>query len=110
MWAAAEDGLTLIAASIPMLRPILRAVLPGSTAGRSGYSDMGGHELKGSAHDAARIFSGKDASRNVARVHAVSSDDVSDKSILDKSEARLWEPSNIKKTTEVTVAGSARWE
>lgn len=108
MWAAAEDGLTLIAASIPTLRPVLRAIFPTSTVGRSGYSDMEGHQLKPSSHGPARIFSGKDVSRNVARVHAGSSDNMSDRTILGKDESGSWDFDSIKKTTEVTVSGHAR--
>lgn len=36
-WAAAEDGLTIIASSIPTLRPLLTKVFPSSSARNSDY-------------------------------------------------------------------------
>lgn len=99
MWAAAEDGLAIVAGSIPTLRPLLKQVFPGSTASGSN----GEYALKHRSHSPGGMFVPKGQSHVQNRIYTgASTDDKSDTSILDKTDAP-WSGPHIRKTTEVSV-------
>lgn len=105
MWAAAEDGLTILAGSIPTLRPILKAVFPGSSVGDS-YKNVGSYELRKTPENPT-LFGVTKGRSQISAEPRVQADDQSDKSILDKSYSG-WPPQNIKKTTDVSISYASK--
>jgi len=101
MWAAAEDGLALVAGSIPVLRPLYKAIFPGSSAGDS-YKNVDSYQLRQPPSNPA-IFGVTKGQSHVSAPQRGKEDDESDKSILDKSYSGL-SFHNIKKTTDVNVS------
>ena len=103
MWAAAEDGLTLVAASIAMLRPLLKAVFPGSSVGGS-YDREGSYAMKATRINGARFVPahsyGPSGGGQSYEGRDFDVDDKSDTSILNDA---AWEGSHIRKATEVRV-------
>lgn len=102
MWAAAEDGLALVAGSIPTLRPLYKAVFPGTSAGDS-YKNVDSYQLRQPPINPPIFGVVKGQSHISAHQRGAEADDESDKSILDKSYSGL-SLNNIKKTTDVNVS------
>lgn len=101
MWAAAEDGLALVAASLATLRPLLRAIIPRSTTGDSYKNISNDIALK-----PQKIGNGPfGTTKGETRVYAstASMDDQSDRSILEKQHEAPLSEGNIQKTTEYAV-------
>lgn len=104
MWAAAEDGLTIVAGTIPTLRPILKTVFPQASKSDSYHSEPS-YTMKKPRSPRPGMFQPKSASQATTHVYR-GGDDTSDRSILDKTDTEWGSPpkgQNIRKTSEVMV-------
>lgn len=109
LWAAAEDGLAIVAASIPTLRPLLKKVFPGST-GMDSDDRKRSYPLKASSNN-ANMFTPAQGQNFSSATYAPNRknkskdfDEESDKSILNRGiDDRNWKSQNIMRTHEVAV-------
>lgn len=89
-WAAVEDGLSIIAASIPTLRPLLAEIFPRSTidegSGRSNSKRSYGTPASNSAYINMQDLNQKGVTRTTVearnRTYSEEGDERSDKGIL----------------------------
>ena len=107
MWAAAEDGLTLVAGSIPTLRPLLKKISSRSKSGSShSHSHSQSYQLSKGYNTPPPFVPQQSYGQSGAHAYRTPSDgdDNSDKSILDKTGGVWMGDHKIKRTTEVSVA------